>query len=131
MSESGSLPERAVPTHEEAQPERASGVDVIHTVTKLDRAIKQRRDTDVPLINWWLYVLLLSWITLGIYGLYLFFKRISRIDGFSTRKRAYYEAVLEWTEREATAKGQQDAVHSELNDLRSDVVRAYQGDLRP
>jgi Domain of unknown function (DUF4234) len=105
--------------------------DVIHSVTKLDRAIKLRRDSDVQLVNWWLCVLLLSWLTLGIYPIYLYFKRLTRIDRFSERKQAYYEAVLEWTEREAEAKGQMDAIHHELDDLSSDVSRAYQTDLRP
>ena len=108
-----------------------AGADMIHSVTKLDRAIKERRDSDVQLVNWWLYILLLSWITFGIYGLYLFFKRISRIDRFSERKRAYYDAVLEWTEREAHAKGQEDAIHHMVADLRSEVNRACDGDLRP
>lgn len=108
----------------------ASG-DITHTVTKLDRAIKQRRDIDEPLINWWLYVLLISWVTFGIYSLYLFFKRINRIDGFSERKRAYYDAVLEWTERHAAAKGEEDAVHHDIADLKSSVAHAYDTDLRP
>jgi hypothetical protein len=108
-----------------------ASADMIHTVTKLDRAVKERRDTDTELVNWWLYFLLLSWITIGIYGIYLFFKRIGRIDGFTRRKRAYYEAVIEWTEREATAKNREDEVHHELEDLKSEIARAYQGDLRP
>jgi hypothetical protein len=108
-----------------------TGADMVHTVTKLDRAIKQRRDSDVQLVNWWLYILLLSWVTFGIYAIYLYFKRITRIDGFSGRKHAYYDAVVEWTEREAAAKGQLDAVHPELDDLKSEVARSYQTDLRP
>jgi len=109
----------------------AASTDLIQSVTRIDRAIKQRRDSDIQLVNWWLYVLVLSWVTVGIYGLYLYFKRISRIDGFSNRKRAYYEALLEWTERQAKLKGNEDAVHHELLDLSGDVTRAYEHDLRP
>jgi hypothetical protein len=123
------LPE-AVTSTVTASSSPSSG-DMAHTVNKLDRAVKQRRDVDEPLINWWLYVLLVSWITFGIYSVYLFFKRINRIDGFSERKRAYYESVLEWTERQAAAKDQQDAVHHELADLKSSVVHAYDNELRP
>src|SRR5437899_1125140 len=107
------------------------GADMIQSVTRLDRAIKERRDTDVQLVNWWLYFLLLSWVTFGIYSLYLYFKRITRIDRFGERKHAYYDAVVEWTERQAAAKGQEDAIHHDLGDLRSDIGRGYQGDLRP
>ena len=107
-----------------------AGADMVQAVTRLDRAIKERRDTDVQLVNWWLYALLLSWITLGIYGLYLFFKRIIRIDGFSERKRTYYEAMLDWTERYAQSTRKEDAVHHDLTDMRSEIGAAYKGNLR-
>jgi hypothetical protein len=113
----------------EAQP-GPSG-ELVHSVTKLDRAIKQRRDNDVALTSWWLYFLLLSWITFGIYSIVLFFKRIHRIDRFSERKHAYYDAVLEWTERKAEQQGKLDLVRSEIVDLRSAVQHAYAKDLRP
>lgn len=105
--------------------------DLVQSVTQIDRAIKLRRDNDVSLINWWLYVLLVSWVTFGIYAIVLFFKRIHRIDRFSQRKRAYYEGVLEWTERQAIQRGQGAVVHNEIADVRSEVDRAYQKDLRP
>lgn len=122
-------------SHEPAMPVQTGPVlaqtDLIQSVTRLDRAIKDRRETDQTLVNWWLYFLLLSWITFGIYTFYLFFKRITRIDGFSQRKHAYYDALLEWTQRQAELKGQEHEVHNELADLRNEVDHAYQGDLRP
>ena len=108
-----------------------ASADLIQPVTQIDRAIKLRRDTDVPLINWWLYILLVSWITFGIYGIVLFFKRIHRIDRFSERKRAYYDGIIEWTERQAIQRGQASVVHDDVADLRSEVARAYEKDLRP
>ena len=105
--------------------------DLVQSVTQIDRAIKLRRDNDVSLINWWLYVLLVSWITFGIYAIVLFFKRIHRIDRFSQRKRAYYDGVLEWTDRQAIQRGQGAVVHNDIADMRSEVDRAYQKDLRP
>ncbi|NIJ14292.1 hypothetical protein FHU38_004636 [Saccharomonospora amisosensis] len=105
--------------------------DLIQSAVRIDRAIKQRRDTDVQLVNWWLYFLLLSWITLGIYSIYLFFVRISRIDNFSQRKHAYYSALLEWTGREAAARNRQDIARQELADLGQHVSLAYQRELRP
>jgi len=99
-------------------------------VTRLDRAIKERRDTDTPLINWWLYIFVVYPVTFGIYGIFLFFKRIGRIDGFGARKRAYYDSVNEWTQRYAEQTGKQDEVHHQLTDLRSEVDAAYKGNLR-
>jgi hypothetical protein len=113
-----------------ARQQTPASADMVQSVTKLDRAIKERRDADVQLVNWWLYWLVLSWVTLGIYALYLFFKRIMRIDRFSERKRAYYEATAEWTERYAQQVGKEDEVHHYLADLRSEVDAAYKGNLR-
>lgn len=131
MSEAGNLPEAPEGRETGAEAPAPVSADLIHTVTKLDRAVKERRDTDVELINWWLYVLLLSWITAGIYSLYLLFRRVARIDEFSRRKHAYYQAVVEWTERQAAEKGRTDDVHYELQDLASGIDRAYANQLRP
>jgi hypothetical protein len=107
-----------------------ASADMVQSVTTLDRSIKQRRDSDTPLINYWLYFFLVSWVTFGIYGLVLFFKRISRIDRFTERKQPYYRALVEWTERYARQQGTEDQVHHQIADLRSELDRAYKGDLR-
>jgi hypothetical protein len=107
-----------------------ASADMVQSVTGLDRSIKQRRDSDVSLINWWLYMLLVGPFTFGIYGAVLFFKRIGRIDAFSARKRAYYDSLLEWTERYARQLNREEAVHHELADLRGEVNAAYAGNLR-
>lgn len=111
--------------------EAPATADMVQSVTLLDRAIKQRRDTDTILMNWWLYFFLVSWVTFGIYSIVLFFKRINRVDGFSERKRAYYTALLEWSERYARQQGKEDSVHHDLADLRSEVDAAYRRDMRP
>jgi hypothetical protein len=108
-----------------------ASTDMIAQVTTLDRAIKKRRDSDTTLINYWLYIFLVNPITLGIYGIFLFFRRIGRIDDFSERKHPYYTSLLEWTERYAAQTGKTDTVHHEITELRSEVERAYKGDLRP
>lgn len=118
----------------QAQPPALTGTtstDLVESVTRLDRAIKARRDSDVELINWWLLVLVLSWLTLGIYPIYNYYKRMVRIDGFTRRKQAYYQALLEWTQREAAAMGKEDAIHHEVTELGGEATRAYQKDLRP
>jgi hypothetical protein len=104
--------------------------DLVESMTRLDRAIKARRDSDTQLINWWIMWLVLSWLTFGIYLVYNYYQRMSRIDGFSRRKRAYYQALLEWTEREAATRGKEEALHTDLADLRGEATRAYQKDLR-
>ncbi|MBV8064142.1 MAG: DUF4234 domain-containing protein [Actinobacteria bacterium] len=130
----------APPAHADPEPDPSAlpqaiavpaSADMVQSVTILDRAIKQRRDSDITLVNWWLYFLFLSWITFGIYTIYLFFKRIGRIDRFSERKHAYYIALLDWTERYAQQQGREDSVHHQLADLRSNVQNAYVGALRP
>lgn len=126
----GALP--AVPTP--ATPGQAGGVaataDLVQPVTQIDRAVKERRDSDTQLVNYWLYLFLLGPVTLGIYGLFLFFKRITRVDRFSERKHPYYESLIDWTERYARQEGKEDAVHHMLTDMRAEIAAAYEGNLR-
>jgi uncharacterized protein DUF4234 len=107
-----------------------ASADLMQAVTMIDRGVKERRDTDTILMNYWLYFFLVSWVTFGIYTIVLFFKRINRIDGFSSRKGVYYNAVIDWTERYARQQGKEDAVHHLLGDMRSEVQAAYGGDMR-
>jgi hypothetical protein len=107
-----------------------TSADLMQSVTKIDRAVKERRESDTTLINYWLYFFLVSWVTFGIYGLILFFKRINRIDRFGARKRAYYEGLLDWTERYADQHGKRDEVQALLGDMRHDVKAGYGSDLR-
>jgi Domain of unknown function (DUF4234) len=104
--------------------------DLAQVVTKIDRSIKERRDSDAIFINYWLYLFVVSWVTVGIYGLILFFKRINRIDRFGRRKQAYYEALIDWTERYSQQQGKEDDVYHMLADMRSETSAAYKGDLR-
>jgi hypothetical protein len=104
--------------------------DMAHTVTRIDRAIKERRDSDKILINYWLYLFIVNPVTLGIYGIVLFFQRIGRIDRFSERKQMYYEELVTWTARYAQQESREDDVHDMLTDMRSDIQAAYQGNLR-
>lgn len=121
------VPAASVPAWESQTPATA---DMVQVVTKIDRAIKERRDTDTPLINYWLYFFLVLWVTFGIYGLVLFFQRINRIDRFIERKQPYYKSVIDWTERYAQQQGKEDDVHHILGDMRSDIKAAYNGNLR-
>lgn len=111
-------------------PASSTGADLVQSVTRIERAIKERRDTDQTFINWWLYVLLVAPVTLGIYALVLYFKRINRIDRFSARKQPYYEGLIDWTRRYAQQHGQEDDIHHMLEDMRSEVQVAYSGNLK-
>jgi len=92
---------------------------MIQAVQKIERSIRERRDTDVPLINYWLYIFLLSWITLGIYSIVLFFKRIGRIDKFIARKREYYEGIIDFTEKYSKENNKDDELHHDIQDLKN------------
>ena len=108
-----------------------ASTDLVESVTRLERAIKARRDSDTTFVNWWVYYLVLTWLTLGIYPIYIYFKRMARVDGFTRRKQAYYQALIEWTEREAVATGKEEAIHHEVADMGDELTRAYQKNLRP
>jgi Domain of unknown function (DUF4234) len=69
-------------------------------------------------------------LTFGIYPIYNYYKRMARVDGFARRKQSYYQELIEWTRREATARGEEDAVHHELVDLGDETARACQKQLR-
>jgi hypothetical protein len=121
----------AVETPPPASSQVPASADMVQSVTTLDRSIKQRRDSDTTLINYWLYFFIVGPFTFHIYTIVLFFKRIGRIDGFTARKQPYYTSLVEWTERYARQHGKEDAVHRELADLRSEIDAAYKGNLRP
>lgn len=107
-----------------------TSADMAQYEIKIERAIKERRESDKPLINYWLYLLLVSWVTLGIYVLVVFFQRMVRIDRFSTRKRRYYEGLIIWTSRYAQHLGKEGQVHARLGDMRAEISGAYNGSMR-
>jgi len=107
-----------------------TNVDMTQCVVRVERAIKERRESDKPLINYWLYFLLVSWVTLHIYTFVVFFQRMVRIDRFSTRKRMYYEGLITWTSRYAQRLGREDEVHDRIGDMRDEIDAAYSGDMR-
>jgi hypothetical protein len=109
----------------------AAGADIVHSVTKIERAIKARSQSDTTLINYWLYFFLVSWVTAGIYPIVLYFKRNGRIDRFSERRKAYYDALIDWTGLYAQQEGKQAEVHYLLSDMRSEIDAAYIKNLRP
>lgn len=88
---------------------------IIH---KIEISIRNRGYSDKPLVNYWLYFFLLSWLTLGIYGLVLFFQRIARIDKFINRKKIYYWNIIDYTEKYAIENNLQKEFQFQIKDLR-------------
>ncbi|MEO5918991.1 MAG: hypothetical protein ABIQ17_05465 [Candidatus Limnocylindrales bacterium] len=103
----------------------------VQSVARLEQSIRDRSSTDRKFINWWVYWLLLSWITLGIAGLVYFYRRMSRIDAFSRRKAAYYDALVEYTERRAERAGSAAAIRPMTDQLRADLQAAGRSSLKP
>lgn len=99
-------------------------------VLKIERSIKNRRDTDLKLVDYWLYIFLLSGVTLGIYPLVLFVKRINRVDGFIKRKGIYYNGVIEFTEKKANELGVYEDYHNEIKDLKSFVKDSFSEEIK-
>ena len=100
------------------------------SVARLDQSIRARAGSDRTFLNWWVYFLLLSWITFGIAGAYYFYQRMSRIDGFSRRKLSYYDALIEFTERRADVAGNA-SVRPLTDRMRADLGTASQSSLKP
>ncbi len=88
------------------------------SVNQIEKSIKDRNGVDVPLTNFWLYILLLNFLTLGIYGIIMFFKQIGRIDKFIQRKRPYYQAVADIAERKMIELNKDESLISEARDLK-------------
>lgn len=103
---------------------------MMQSVQKIERNIKERIEVDVPLINWWLNILIVTPVTLGIYSIILFFKKTSRVDKFIIRKKEYYQNVIEYTERFAQEKGTYDDTRNEIEDLKFLMTNAFNSKIK-
>ena len=88
-------------------------------VLQIERSIKERRKWDVKLTNYWLTMLILAPITLGIYPLVLLFKQIIRVDKFIQRKRKYYSEVINYTEKYLKENNYFDEYQHKFNELKN------------
>ena len=103
----------------------------VQSVTALEASVRARTDTDTRFINWWLYMFLLSWLTLGIAAIYYFVKRISRVDEYSRRKQDYYAALITFTERYGQASDQRVKADPVVRDMQSALEWGEKHHLRP
>lgn len=103
-----------------------TGRDVlVQPVLSIERSVKERRDVDVPLVNWWLAFLLIVPVTLGIYLFVMYFQRIGRVDKFILRKQQYYRAIIDYTSKQADQKGRLDAERHRISDLNDEIDSAF------
>lgn len=77
-----------------------------------------RKDVDKPLTNFWLAYFLLSWMTLGIYPIILFFKSLGRINKFIERRRHYYEQIIAYSESKASQLNMTNEMADEIGKLK-------------
>lgn len=77
---------------------------MLQNLPRLENSIRESRDTDVELANWWLVMLVLSWLTLGIYPIIVFIKRISRRDRHFARVKDVLRAAYDCTREIADTK---------------------------
>lgn len=100
-------------------------------VQRVDRYVHERRSTDQRLVDWVVYAFLLSWVTLGIYTVVVFYRRLNRTDLFRDRRFHYYGAVIEATRQYAEQSGRGGEDMEQLDDLRRYVKERFEDEHRP
>lgn len=101
----------------------------IQGMPRLERAIRESRDTDKVLVAWWVYFFILSWVTLGIYPLVMLYQRLDRRDKHCARIRDVFRAALDCTREVADVKGVD--VRAALEDVERELEGAERTLLRP
>ncbi|MEU3736626.1 MULTISPECIES: DUF4234 domain-containing protein [unclassified Streptomyces] len=106
-------------------------MEQLQAVQQVDRYVHERRSTDQIFVGWGIYFFLLSWVTLGVYGVVLFYRRLNRADLFRGRRVHYYNAVIDASKQYAEEHGQYDASHDELDDLQRFVKGRFEDEHKP
>lgn len=73
----------------------------------------------------------LSWVTLGIYVIVMFYRRLNRADLFRDRRMHYYNAVIEASKQYAEEHGRYGPSQDDLNDLQRFVNERFEDDHKP
>ncbi|MFI0371184.1 DUF4234 domain-containing protein [Actinomadura sp. 1N219] len=106
-------------------------MEPLPAVQRVDRYVHERRTTDQKLVDWAVYFFLLSWVTLGIYTIVVFYRRLKRADLFRDRRLHYHGAVIEATRQFAEQSGSGHEVRGQLDDLRRYVNDRFEDEHRP
>ncbi|HEU5023784.1 MAG TPA: DUF4234 domain-containing protein [Spirillospora sp.] len=105
-------------------------MEQIQAVQQVDRYVHERRVTDQKLVDWGIYFFLLTWVTLGIYIVVTFYRRLNRTDMVRDRRLHYFDAVIAATRQYAERNGHYDAVKNELDDLERYVRERFEDEHR-
>lgn len=96
---------------------------------QLQENILERQKVDKPLINWFLLTFVLSWLTLGTALIYVFIKRILRVDKYIRRKYEFFDMIIHFIELESNERGLENyAVY--MAELKGRLAR-FQREVRP
>ncbi|WP_194925834.1 DUF4234 domain-containing protein [Catenulispora pinisilvae] len=106
-------------------------MEQLEAVRQVDRYVHERRVTDQAFVGWGLYFFLLSWVTLGIYPIVIFYRRLNRADLFRDRRLHYYSAVIDSSAQYAEGRGEYGAAHDDLDDLRRFVKERFEDEHKP
>ena len=96
---------------------------------QLQENILERKKVDKPLINWFLLTFVLSWLTFGIALIYVFIKRILRVDKYIRRKYEFFDIVIHFIEIEANERGL-DNYETYIKELKGRLAR-FQMEVKP
>lgn len=102
-------------------------VNVVYN--QLKDNIREREKVDKPLINWFLLTFILSWLTFGIAFVYVFIKRIIRVDKYIRRKHEFFDMVIHFIELESNERGL-DKYEEYMSSLRGRLSR-FQKEVHP
>jgi len=103
----------------------------VQAVQQVERYVRERRDADQKLVSWGLYFFLLSWVTLGIYPVIVYYRRLNRADLFRARREHYYRSVLEATRQYAEESGSYDTVYNDVTDMNGFLKHRFTAEHKP
>ena len=92
---------------------------------QLQENILERKKVDKP----FLLTFVLSWLTFGIALIYVFIKRILRVDKYIRRKYEFFDIVIHFIEIEANERGL-DNYETYIKELKGRLAR-FQMEVKP
>lgn len=98
---------------------------MMQEILEIEKSIKERRQSDIKLTNFWVTMFLLSPVTLGIYPLIQGYKQVDRVDKFIKRKRKYYEGIINYTEKYLKENNNYDEYQYKYNELKDSYKESF------
>lgn len=97
-------------------------------VEKMEKNFRKRNKSDKPLVNYFLYCLLLNQITFGIYSIVVFFNRCSRVNSFILRKSEYYTDIINIAYKKAKLQNNNE-VSEKIEELKRFYMKKYKKEI--